>query len=834
MFFVRHRGEELQVDITGLPPASETAFRICAVNPSGDSPFSRPIIASTSAGRPSPPRNLHLDGASSSRRAKISWTPPRALGGLPLEEYRVYAHGVLVDSVPAGRTHYVFGRLPPGSDVSASVSALTNGGESDPTDPPLTFVTPPDIPSQPLTPLCVSHTHNEAVLSWSAPADNGAKISHYALLVTTLEGEPVLSQDRIKARTTSWTLRALSPRTSYKATLTASNVAGTSNPSPPLTWTTSAPPPGLPPTPVGPPGIAGITLTDVHTRWAPLPPQAQDPRAPLLAYVLYAQKHTLAAPLPGPESAPTSPESDPSSFVAYVGSAPSAFLRDQDPTFALRFALALRNRVGQTPLSPWTPWTTLSPRPPFPPPSPPAILGGGPSQDALTLSVTLPDFDGLAPFVGYEIVAKLVFAPSMTGSDDPNAFHTLANGCVLPRSGWAIAGRSPVPPGTLGGTTLPPATISGFEPGMVIRACAIVYNAVGPSSRSPPILVTFPGLPPSPPTAPRLANMSSVTSTSIKLKWGAPALDYGSPVFQYIVYGAPDSFNEGEPLPVVGKTVDGRSLLISDLEPGTRYRFAVAAVSAEGESSLSPPLNIVTLPKSVLTPYTPTVLSPPDESGSFTVAWDEGSHMSKARARKLAKARNDPSILPTTSYQVFADDSRAKDNTGLALLYQGPECVYSGTLPRGQTWGTRIAVRALHSPSDLASDSTSSRQQNENDEHSSQSVSTLSDFVLVKGAISYAFDLGDPKVVDDDEIILSDTDDEDDRDDDHSSSRKGRQSKSKKKNNNNDNDDDSSTSRRRSRRFFSLSRTQTLGAMGAFFALVLSLILYAYTRQPPQ
>ena len=87
------------------------------------------------------------------------------------------------------------------------------------TSPPSPIPIPTQNPS--------TDTLTSTTIEWSVPGDSGANITSYTITYTSESGEGVESVD---GSATSALLTGLTPNVDYKANITASNCAGTSEP----------------------------------------------------------------------------------------------------------------------------------------------------------------------------------------------------------------------------------------------------------------------------------------------------------------------------------------------------------------------------------------------------------------------------------------------------------------------------------------------------------------------------------------------------------------------------------------------------------------------------
>lgn len=147
---------------------------------------------------PSPPLAvtaiaLRTGSGSTNGAARVQWTAPAQLGGLPITEYVVRASGnggqtctssgalecIVVGLNGNGTTNYTFtvtaantAGLSPASAASASIAPRSNVSSPSPTVA---------VPATPAAPTVVRYADDTVVVSWTAPADNNSPITSYTV-----------------------------------------------------------------------------------------------------------------------------------------------------------------------------------------------------------------------------------------------------------------------------------------------------------------------------------------------------------------------------------------------------------------------------------------------------------------------------------------------------------------------------------------------------------------------------------------------------------------------------------------------------------------------------
>ena len=153
---------------------------------------------------------------------------------------------------------------------------------------------------------------------------------------------------------------------------------------------------------------------------------------------------------------------------------------------------------------------------------------------------------------------------------------------------WLKVNRQPVSDRSIKVTNLS----EGVEYEFRVFAQNIAGNG-NPSLPSKPIIAENPRYPPGPPAFPKVVD---TTKNSVDVMWGKPAYDGDSPVIGYIVeMSFPESPDEFK---LAAKTLSTK-YTIGSLDDGRKYRFAVKAVNAIGESERSEVEGFV-VPKDIL------------------------------------------------------------------------------------------------------------------------------------------------------------------------------------------------------------------------------------------
>ena len=243
--------------VTGLTNGTAYVFRVAARNLNGLSSYSP---ASAPAVTPFAPASAPAitTAVAGDSQATLTWTTPTDNGGSPITGYIVEftsTAGTQTRQVGAVNST-VIAPLVNGTAYTFRVRAVTTAGtgtQSAPTAP----VTPVGLPGVP-TGLAALGTNGSALLSWSAPASNGAAITGYIVEYTSNAG----TVTQAVGPATSTTISGLTNGTAYTFRVAAMNVVGQS--------AFSAPAAGVIPAPqaVAPSRLTGTVVNgNVSLRW---------------------------------------------------------------------------------------------------------------------------------------------------------------------------------------------------------------------------------------------------------------------------------------------------------------------------------------------------------------------------------------------------------------------------------------------------------------------------------------------------------------------------------------------------------------------------------------
>lgn len=186
---------------------------------------------------PSAPRGLEaINVGRTSFRA--NWDPPSDDGGSPVTSYQVSLDG---DYRTTTAGHLDYSGQAPGSEHFINVRARNSEGYG-PWAGRVYFTMSPDAPEVPARPDVSNVDSDSAVVSWSAPKNNGATIDNYKVVLH--KDGAFLRAEETTSRSVTWT--DLDPNADYRSAVTAHNSEGWSGYSSYVNWTTSAAPPEAP------------------------------------------------------------------------------------------------------------------------------------------------------------------------------------------------------------------------------------------------------------------------------------------------------------------------------------------------------------------------------------------------------------------------------------------------------------------------------------------------------------------------------------------------------------------------------------------------------------
>lgn len=268
-------GSVLECTVGGLTPGASYSFMVFAQTDANEGGFSE-TLTFTAPDVPSAPSSP-VATASGGNTAQVSWTESASDHASAISEYTATAspggercHGYVGDPVCE-----VSG-LERGTEYTFKVVATNAVGDSlasSLSSPVTTW----DLPDAPTAVTAVAGI-GQAVVSFTAPNDNGAAITAY-----TVTSSPAGATCSPTGGETSCVIAGLDPGTSYTFTAVATNAVGAgavSEPSSPVS--PLAPPPVIEPPVIEPPGagppLSGTTPAEIVPQPGVEPPAPGEPK----------------------------------------------------------------------------------------------------------------------------------------------------------------------------------------------------------------------------------------------------------------------------------------------------------------------------------------------------------------------------------------------------------------------------------------------------------------------------------------------------------------------------------------------------------------------------
>ncbi len=246
---------------TGLTNGTTYYFKVTAVSPAGEGPFSNEVSATpaTVAGAPTT-----LAATASDTEVDLNWTSPANNGGDPVTGYNIYqgtssGAETILTSTSTTATMFTSTGLTNGTTYYFKVTAVSPAGEGPFSNE--VSATPATLPAA-TSGLSATAGNGRAVLNWTAPANNGGSaITSYNVYDGTSRGGETLLQSTGSSAPT-FTVTGLTNGTPYFFEVTAVNGVGEG----PVSDEASATPDTLPNAPRRLRATAGNS--DVFLRWA--------------------------------------------------------------------------------------------------------------------------------------------------------------------------------------------------------------------------------------------------------------------------------------------------------------------------------------------------------------------------------------------------------------------------------------------------------------------------------------------------------------------------------------------------------------------------------------
>ena len=635
----------------GPMPDYQSRWQLRAVDPLGRMSTDSNAVTAGTGTPPAPPPitglTAHLDGAD----ALLTWDD---LG--TAYTYRVREGS---DDLASPRSAGAVVPAPgAGAQRTWSVTAVDAWGQAG--QPVTVAVTSPGVPGIGTAEAGVG----SALVRWTAPQAGAQPITGY--VVQSYRDSTLLTTTRVSAGTTSATVPSLTAGFEYTFTVAATTAAGTGPasahsvgvtptatvPTEPSIWSTStgngsATAHWLPPTSDGGSTITGYTLQALFgsTVKGTVTTSGSATTATVTGltngttYILHlraindagtglaalSQPVTpygtpgapgIGTPTPGDGSATarwTAPPNNGSFITGFtVRTYRSTTLVRTDPAAngstslavpglsngtAYTFTVTATNGVGEGPAS-----AASAPVTPRALPGAPVI--GTPEADdgSVTVRWSAPASDGGSPLTGYTV----------------QAFRgTTSTGTTA-----ASAGATSV-------------VVTGLTNGTPYTFTVTATNAAGTGSPSAASTAVTPRTRPAAP----VIGTPIVRNGSAAVRWSAPATDGGSPVTGYTVH----TYQGGNEVGTTWAPAGATSVIVSGLDNGTAYTFAVTATNAVGTGTAS----------AQSSPVTPATVSSPID---LSIVHRLGSGMNLWRLSTLEASSGGPRLLASLNYGGFSYD----------------------------------------------------------------------------------------------------------------------------------------------------------------------------------
>jgi hypothetical protein len=516
-------GRTSPITVTGLVNGDTYLFVVTASNAIGSSPASSAsdsAVPTTLASAPA------IEAATpGNAQATVSFSPPSANGGNPIEYYTVTAN----DTTNAANG----GEVATGASSPVTVTGLTNGDRykfsvtattsegTSPSSGASASVTPATVPSAPVMGT-VTGGNARAKVEFSPPTTNGgSSITSYTATAYDVS-DPAAAPLSQSSGSFPITVAGLSNGDSYIFTVSASNALGTG----PASAASNSVTPGVPSAPVMGSATAGAGQATV-TFSPPSTDGGTGGVSPITSYSVAAVDNTN--PVNGGQT-----ETGKRSPLTVTG------LTDGD---SYTFTVVATNAIGTGAAS-----FASNPVVPVAAPGAPEIDLVSPAGGQATVTFDPPTSDGGSPVTGYTVAAV----------DTTNS----SNG------GQVVTGPAS------------PLTVDGLTNGDTYTFTVTATNTAGIGPASAPSNGVVPATVPDPPVIGTVAAGDGNASVN----FAVPDSDGGSAVTSYTVT-AIDTTNPANG----GEVATGSSspLLVSGLTDGDTYVFAVTATNAVGTSQPS-------------------------------------------------------------------------------------------------------------------------------------------------------------------------------------------------------------------------------------------------------
>ncbi len=512
----------------GLAPGTTRHYRVYAINKVGPGAASNVDHATTDAVVPASPTDLEAM-ADGPFQIDLSWAAPTYDGGSPVTGYRIEVsttRGVtwrtLVENTGSTSTSYSHMNLPPATRRDYRVSALNAVGRSLPSNVDHAM-TEADLPDAPTGLTATADGTSQIELEWMAPSyTGGVAISGYRIEVSEdgTSGWEVLEAN-VSSTRTRYTHMDLDPATTRHYRVSATNAAGTGDPSNEASATTDATTPDAPTDLTA--AADGTSRIDLDWN-AP----AYDGGAEVMGYRIEMSEDgaTWDDLVEDTESTDTK--------YAHTGLAPAT---------TRHYRVSAINRVGAGDPSDVADATTDA----TVPDAPQRLTAAAHDHERIDLDWAAPDFDGGSAITGYRIEVS------------ENAGSTWTDLVANTESAETEYSH----------TGLAPATTRHY------RVSAI--NEIGTGERSNEATATTDAVVPDRPTD---LVATAAEPTRIDLTWSAPAYDGGAPIRSYRIEVSEDGVTWTDLQRSTGTTLTSYAHV--GLKPGSTRHYRVSAINIAG------------------------------------------------------------------------------------------------------------------------------------------------------------------------------------------------------------------------------------------------------------
>jgi len=662
---------------TGLTVGQTYYYEARAVNAGGVMGAYSPQVSATVLTSPTVtmPANLSAGTTPQDRQVTLTWqAPPGAGSTITGYQYRYAESTATLPTTwtDAGNVLTVtITGLDNGTQYTFEVRAMSSTGEG---PEARVMATPADEPDAPV--LTATEGYRQVMLSWDAPANNGAAITAYHVEILNAQNNWV-AETSLPGSATSYTDSGLNDSTVYTYRVIAQNAAGRSSASNSDDATTLAQPaqvPGAPHTFGATAGAGMVTLT-----WmAPL----FNGGAPITEYE-YRYKLASASSFGGWMSAMT---------------ALTVEVKPLTPLMEYDFEVRARNSVGpgtDVLSSEGSDAATRTPTATGPTavPSLSTALGThdgtvDPHQSNAAITVSWP---GLGPAVnggsaitGYELCYKKSTDSAWmrwtgTGFSDP----TLTGSTY---SGVHGAAAALLDPGTI--YQYRARALNAIATAGTADTCTHwdgAWSSVVSARMTPVVAPAAPTLHPAGPSTPPAQTDWALNNNSITIRWMAPADTGGTAITSYEVWvGSATSGTDADTIAALDATVinlpSSRTEFISiGLSPTTEYFYRVRARNGSGDERVSvwsTEQSGTTAVTEVGTPGAPAITSSTAADGNVPVIWtaptDQGSTpitSYEVQYQRTDDGGDTPGTADTTDADDWSDAAMATPTPPTALTW---------------------------------------------------------------------------------------------------------------------------------------------------------------------